>query len=618
MKFKTKLSIAAMFMAVLMLLTSCTKTGTTSSGSESEDKTKAESSSQNSSQSNEDQSALFDEYINKYFLDDITADTFSLHQYLRNPEDFGIDSYEITWGNYSYPTQEEIDEEKEILKKITSIDREQLTLQQKQDYDVFKYYADLFDDSMKYYYHDEPLEVGNGFHATVSIALCEYLFLEQQDIKDYLELCSQVGEVMDKVIDFEKEKSQRGLFMTDACADQVIEGCESFLDAKDSNAIITSFDSRVDKFDGLDEETKRKYKEKNKQLYFDVIAPAYERLITELEKLKGTGKNELGIAHFESGKEYYEYCLKDWGVEMTAQELIDKCDEILDGFILKYSTLLLRDMDLAEKVQEDCMEDMTPQECVDFWIEAAREDFPALEDGLNYTIENIDDSLSKSLSSVYGYYMLPSIDGYKSDNMIRLNPLNISKPSDQMYFTLAHEAYPGHMLQNTYKMGTDISNYRKSLNVSSYSEGWTTYIEDYVYKYIDISDTERSLRRLMADLNLALTLRFDIGVNYEGWTKEQMNEYIQNSSSLSQLELQDNNTMFEIFQQNPLLQTPYIAGYFEVKDLKSHYKEELGSDFSELDFHTAYIETGDVPFSILRQIMDESLLDAKPQSADAA
>lgn len=56
------------------------------------------------------------------------------------------------------------------------------------------------------------------------------------------------------------------------------------------------------------------------------VLPAYQLLIDGLTDLKGTGKNSVGLANFDRGKEYYEYLVK------SSTGCFDPVPELENGF----------------------------------------------------------------------------------------------------------------------------------------------------------------------------------------------------------------------------------------------------------------------------------------------
>ena len=66
------------------------------------------------------------------------------------------------------------------------------------------------------------------------------------------------------------------------------------------------------------------------------------------------------------------------------------------------------------------------------------------------------------------------------DCVIYINNGSVSS-SEDLYTTLAHEGYPGHLYQNVYFLSNCTSPVRTVLSFGSYVEGWATYVENYAY-----------------------------------------------------------------------------------------------------------------------------------------
>ena len=99
--------------------------------------------------------------------------------------------------------------------------------------------------------YDEPLAPSGGVHAQLPILFEEYVFYDEGDIKDYLQLLSQVDEYFAQIIDFEKKKAAAGLFMPDYSCQSVINQCNDFIAAADKHFLIKTFNSRIEAFPSL-------------------------------------------------------------------------------------------------------------------------------------------------------------------------------------------------------------------------------------------------------------------------------------------------------------------------------------------------------------------------------
>jgi uncharacterized protein (DUF885 family) len=223
-------------------------------------------------------------------------------------------------------------------------------------------------------------------------------------------------------------------------------------------------------------------------------------------------------------------------------------------------------------------------------------DFPTPPEA-SYTVKYIDSSLSKHLSPAF--YLTPPIDNI-SENSIYINPdSNYSKID--LYTTLAHEGYPGHLYQNIYFNTNNSEPIRALLNYGGYSEGWATYVEMYSYQLANIDSNLSSLLQLNNAVTLYLYANMDIGINYDGWTLEDTSSY------LSDYGFDDENTISQIYSaiiSEPSNYLKYCIGYLEFLELKKTAEETLGSNFSLKDFHEFILDTGPAPFYIIEKYMN--------------
>ena len=67
-----------------------------------------------------------------------------------------------------------------------------------------------------------------------------------------------------------------------------------------------------------------------------------------------------------------------------------------------------------------------------------------------------------------------------SSNVIYINNISGYSPLE-LYTTLAHEGYPGHLYQTVYSGSVPSNEVRSILNFGGYVEGWATYVEMYSY-----------------------------------------------------------------------------------------------------------------------------------------
>lgn len=554
----------------------------------------------------------FEQYLDDYFKDVVTDDTLTYNYTIRDGADYGLEEPEVTLGDPGM-TAEEIGQDKEEfegwVKKLDAIDRSCLTEDQKLTYDVLDEYfevsAGIFDNVYLY----EPFSPMRGLQANIATNFTDYRFDDKGDVERYIELLGQIPDYFAEYLDFEQEKSEKGYFMSDAVCDKVISQCKDFVADKENHFMETTFNDNIDALDFLTDEEKAEYKEANKQAVVNSLLPAFENVAAVLSGLKGTGTNDGGICNYDGGKEYYEYLLKNFaGTAKSPEEVIDMLDTELQKLMVSLYQYYLGNQAAYEYFAANYdsifaeTDQMTASEMVDKMMETASEHYPDAGT-INYKAEALDKNLETIMDDVLAYYMAPAIDD-PDNNLIRVNGLH----TDGMWTTLAHEGYPGHMLQNAYYMSTDPEPVRTLMNFLGYKEGWAMYacydsLYYYEYEEPEYGDTIAALYQLNDEMSYLMMGRVDLGINYEGWTLQDTADYLTKNGM-------DGSAAQELYTTmvgDPAVYQSYSTGYYEMKELRDYAEEKMGDDFDLKTFNTIILETGPCQFDILKEQVDKKL-----------
>ena len=105
-------------------------------------------------------------------------------------------------------------------------------------------------------------------------------------------------------------------------------------------------------------------------------------------------------------------------------------------------------------------------------------------------------------------YFMPQIDNLDI-NSIYIN--SAGTDSSDLYPTLAHEGYPGHLYQTQYFASTSPSLIRNVIKPGGYIEGWASYVEVHSYEYAGDNTLLNSLVQCNYALILCLYAKGDIG-----------------------------------------------------------------------------------------------------------
>lgn len=552
-----------------------------------------------------DTNTAFRQFTLELFRQDVAANTIGLHYTLKDPSAYDIVQSPVTYGSFSTNTTGMMASLENSLSALSHYHYEDLTDENKLTYDILKSYLQTAQKGAPYLLYEEPLGEITGIQAQLPVLLAEYPFHDIKDVDTYLSLLSCTPDYFNSLISFEKEKADSGLFIPDSTVDAVVDQCSSFVDMKDSNYLLTTFEERLSKIPGLSSTVKRDYQKKNQEMIANAVVPAYESLIDALLELRGSGKNEKGVCYLPNGKEYYSYVVeRDTGSPRSVSEIKKLIHDQISSDLLSIQTLLSKDPELASRpVSAEAPPDKSdiflqnqidrnqPEQILTLLEQKSSAAFPAPPD-VTAQVKYVPNAMEPYLSPAF--YMIPAIDD-QSENVIYINQ---SRNVDtlKLFTTLAHEGYPGHLYQTTYFAEKNTEPLRSIFNFSGYVEGWATYAEMCSYYLSPLPKDQAALFQKNGSLTLGLYAAADIGIHYDGWSVPDTVRFF------SDYGIKDTDAIQEIY--NLILSDPgnylkYYVGYLEFMELKKKAMKIDGDEFSQKNFHRAVLDVGPAPFDIV-------------------
>ena len=169
--------------------------------------------------------------------------------------------------------------------------------------------------------------------------------------------------------------------------------------------------------------------------------------------------------------------------------------------------------------------------------------------------------------------------------------------------TLAyHETVPGHHVQLAIAQELDIPLVRTEAEFLGYIEGWALYSEWLAWElgwYED--DPYGNLGRLQDEMMRAVRLVVDIGIHAEGWDSEQAVSYFAEHTGQSRSYSQYQINRYAVW---PGQSTAYMLGRLKILELRERAQNALGDRFDVLEFHDVVLRNGNLPLSVLEQLVD--------------
>lgn len=536
--------------------------------------------------------AAFEHFTLELFKQDVASTTLGLHYSIQNPETYGISDTAITLGSYDVNETASLAAIENCRAALNKFSRKALSKENQLTYDVLSYYLETSREGVAYSLYEEPLSPITGIHAQLPVLLAEYGFYTQDDIDTYLALLETTPDYFASLIQFERLKSDAGLFMADCTVDSVIEQCSAFLTMGENNYLLSTFEERLASIGNLSDEAKNNYIFQNKTALETAMLPAYESLISALTELKGTGKNEQGLCYLSGGKDYYSYLVaRETGSSRSVDDILALIEKQIAEDILDMQTVISENPTVIEDVSTTVS--TSPEKILEDLSEQISSAFPAAKD-VNVEVKYVPEALEPYLSPAF--YLIPAIDN-ATENVIYINQ-GSSLQDIHLFTTLAHEGYPGHLYQTTYYAAQDPDPLRTLFNFKGYVEGWATYAEMTSYYLSSLEKPYATLLQKNNSLILGLYALTDIGIHYNGWNLERTEHFFATYG------IEDSETIQEIYELivgDPANYVSYYVGYVEILELKREYIEEKGDDFSQKDFHQEFLDVGPAPFEIVRK-----------------
>lgn len=539
----------------------------------------------------------FEEFLDEEYAETVASDALSLHFSLRDPEAFGIEAPDLTLGEVDDESILEGEEEiREVMKELESYDPEQLTKRQKDDWNMLHEYLEiqLLFEGLSYY--QNLFSPAQSVTDALITNFTEYKFYDEEDVQEYLILLQDVPRYLKECMAFTQKQSALGLFMSDFSVDKTIAEIDKFLSKEGDNALIVSFENKLQDASFATEA----YKNENRSIVEEQVLPAYHQIKDELKQLKNTAQFET-LADTEEGKRYYEalFAYKT-GSSLTPDKMLEKGKEVLLEVLQEYMQLMYMDETLASRYMSVSFEDKAPEEILKMYQKELVNHFPKGPD-VTYTAEYLDPSITNE--ATIAYYLIPPYD-YITDNIIKINPLATQGDSLTLYSTLAHEGFPGHCFQTTYYYDTNPHPIRTIVENLGYTEGYAMAVELYSFEWM-LKDDPNLARFLALDteLNYLLQALVDIGVNYEGWGKSGIRSFLREFGFVDSDDMV--NSLYEYVVSDPGLLLPYGIGLLEMNELRKDTEERLGKRFNEIEYHRVILEAGPMYFDLLREKVDE-------------
>lgn len=563
----------------------------------------------------------FRSITDQLFYEDITMDTLSLHYTLAYPFLHSIDSYPLTLPKYSKDnlnlSKSKIEN---TLFSLSTLDTSKLSGEEQYCYTLLQNYFSTQMKGFPFTYFEECFSPSSGIIANYPILMAEYIFRTKKDVTDYLTLLKDTPHYFSSYLTFQKERAEKGYILASESLQETMKQCDTIITLeeieKNSHFLQVTFRERLASLvakDVISPKQASQYIEANNSILKKIIYPSYQGLKKSLLSLQKEQPLQ-GLHKKEIGKEYYQWLTnKLTGSSLSVPEMLEILKEDYEKNFKEFQ--LLHDKILAYPDYEKYIETPFPlkdrNEMLKMLQYFIRKDFPPLSSFSDRPIKTTIKSVSSCLEEYTSpaFYLLPPIDDMWQ-NTIYIN--NSSTPQGlDLFTTLAHEGYPGHLYQTVYYLlyskENDVPLIRHIMNYEGYIEGWAIYCEfmafDYATKLYPKEEQDfYSLWHefLVTDrkLQLAMLSILDIQLHYYDDSFQIAKDILNQYGIMDEKSIADT---YRYILEEPGNYLKYYFGYLSLTDLKEKVRNDMGSEFTDRKFHELLLNAGPSDFENLEE-----------------
>ena len=559
----------------------------------------------------------FREMADQLFFEDITTDALSLHYTLAYPTQYSIKSIPLTLPEYDKNVliQSKIKTEN-LFSVLSNMNTSKLSSEEHYCHTLLKDYFSTQIEGFPYSYFEEFFTPSSGIPLNYPLLMAEYTFRNKQDILNYLTLLEDTPNYFNSYFAFEKERALNGFYLSSYSLQDTANQCNSIITKealkKNTHFLQITFRERLAPLVAkkiISPKEAFQYIKENNNILINIVFPSYQKLENSLLSLQSNKQPLQGLYRKNQGKKYYQWLIKKQvGSSLSVPEILQKLEADFKNNLkeFKYLQKKIQTFPNYEEYITKSFPIKDRNKTLSYLQKFAKMDFPSLssfsDKPIKTTIKSVSNSLEEYTSPAF--YMIPPIDDIWK-NTIYINNLSTPEGLD-LFTTLAHEGYPGHLYQTVYyglyTNENDVPYIRHIMNYEGYVEGWAIYCEFYSYNYATklYPEDEQEFfslwhQLLLTDRKLQLAILSILDINLHFYD----DSFVNAKNILSNYEILDDQTVTDIYRyviEEPVNYLKYYLGYLSIIDLKETVKSKMGTSYSDKKFHEMFLKAGPSDF----------------------
>jgi uncharacterized protein (DUF885 family) len=506
-----------------------------------------------------------------------------------------------------------------LAKMEAEFDKDRLSESSQLSYRLFQARAERSRKAFPFRRNDYVFDQMNGAQSQIPAFMINiHRVANIADAGAYVSRLYGVGPLIESLVAQSADRANDGIMVPDWVFPYVISDAQNVISGApftegDDSPIFEDLKKKVNALD-ISESEKSDLIARGKEALTDSLKPAYEKLISEMERQQKMAGDGDGVWRFENGAAYYAERLQNYTTtDLTADEIhqigLDNVARIHD-----LMRKIMADVGFEGSLQEFFVHLRTG----DQYFHTSREDYLAeakaklaeMEKKLPEFFNTLPDApfvikpveAFREKSAGKAFYQSPAPDGSRPGTYY-VNLYDLKSMSKTELEALAyHEALPGHHLQRAIQTELgDLPAFRKFGGVTAYSEGWGLYTEELGKDMGFYTDPYSDFGRLGMELWRACRLVVDTGIHDKKWSREKAIQYLTDNTPNPDGDIRKAIERYIVY---PGQATAYMIGKLKILELRERAQSKLGDRFTMGDFHDIILKSGPVPLNIMEERID--------------
>jgi uncharacterized protein (DUF885 family) len=490
---------------------------------------------------------------------------------------------------------------REVDGRLEAIDRTELTPEQAEDFDVYRFQIKTLIGRQTYRMFERPANADSAFWIDLTSQSRRRLG-SAEDAETYAEWLRQIPAFIDQNIDNMRAGVKRGF----APAKVSMIGREATIrSVAEARAEDVSFAQPL----GTLPETlagREQFISNGHDILATDVLPAYRRLLQFVTTEYAPAlPDDIAAVNGPDGEEFYASQLREYATtDLTARQIheigLEQVASLRDEMAEVAASVGFVDADamLAFMRSDPKFYATTPMELLRFAAWQAKK-FDAVAHHYFGRLPRMRFGIEEPPPDLAPFYTF----GRGGPHRYILNTYNLAaRPLYSIPALTLHEAAPGHAFQIPFALEqTQHPEYRQKVYISAYGEGWGLYSERLGVE-MGIYETPFELMGMLSyQMWRAVRLVIDPGMHAFGWSRERAQDYLRDNTAISDHEVV---TEVDRYIAWPGQATAYYLGMLKIVESRRRAEESLGAAFDIRNFHDQILSLGSVPLPVIDLAVD--------------